>query len=67
MRSTTGVMFFYNRSVAAFFAVSTFLAPAQLIQAQEKACAAATEVSDVGQIIWNKSPDVADLVGDAQK
>ena len=60
-------MTFSNKFVISIFTISTFLTPVQLIQAQEKACAAVTEVSDVSQIIWGKSPEVADLVGDAQK
>ena len=60
-------MSFSKRIVVSVFTISTFLTPVQLIQAQEKACAAVTEVSDVGQIIWGKSPEVADLVRDAQK
>ena len=60
-------MTFSNRFVVSVFTVSTFLTPVHIVQAQEKACVAVTEVSDVGQIIWGKSPEVADLVGDAQK
>ena len=55
------------RFAASAFAVSTFLTPIHIVQAQEKACVAVTEVSSDGQIIWGKSPEVADLVRDAQK
>ena len=47
-------MSFSNRFVISFCTISTFLTPVQLIQAQEKACVAATEVKDAGQIIWSK-------------
>ena len=60
-------MTFTNRFVVFIFTISTFLTPVQLIQAQEKACATVTEVSDVGQIIWSKSPEVTELVDGAQK
>ena len=62
-----GTMNFPRRFAVSVFAVSTFLTPIHIVQAQEKACVAVTEVSDVGQIIWSKSPDAADLVEDAQK
>ena len=60
-------MGFSKKFAVSVFTISTFLTPVHIVQAQDKACVAVTEVSDVGQIIWGKSPEVAALVGDAQK
>ena len=60
-------MYFSKKFTISVFAVSTFLTPIHIVQAQEKACVAVTEVSSDGQIIWSKSPDIIELVEDAQK
>ena len=60
-------MYFSKKFAISIFAVSTFLTPINIVQAQEKACVAVTEIDSVGQIIWSESPDIAELVEDAQK
>ncbi len=60
-------MSFSKKLAVSVFTVSTFLTPIHIIQAQEKACVAVTEVSSDGQVIWSKSPDIIELVEDAQK
>jgi subtilisin family serine protease len=62
-----GNMNFPKRVSLSVLAISTFLTPIHIVQAQEKACVAVTEVSGDGQIIWSKSPDIAELVEGAQK
>jgi len=60
-------MNFSKKVLVSVFTASTFLTPIHIVQAQEKACVAVTEVSSDGQIIWSKSPDISELVEDAQK
>ena len=60
-------MIFSKRFAVSILTFSTFLTPVHSIQAQEKACVAVTEVSGDVQIIWSKSPDITELVEDAQK
>ena len=68
MRLLKGWAMSFSKKVAvSVFTVSTFLTPIHIVQAQEKACVAVTEVSSDGQIIWSKSPDITELVEDAQK
>ena len=68
MRLFKGWAMSFSKKVAvSVFTVSTFLTPIHIVQAQEKACVAVTEVSSDGQIIWSKSPDISELVEDAQK
>ena len=57
-----GDMNFQQRFAVSVLAISTFLTPIHIVQAQEKACVAVTEVSGDGQIIWSKSPDITELV-----